>query len=140
MYLEGTTTAVCIRQRWVDFFEHRKDGYYLEIQHSGGSAQGFIAGLTLPEEYRKRIIMVTIAGEVAIPDGLFKRVYNYRSTHDVVPHFQKVLGNFSTKSAEVTVLKRHPDARFFDHSYASPTYEERLIDHMSNFIEGAYDN
>ncbi|WP_420421707.1 RHS repeat domain-containing protein [Simkania sp.] len=139
LYLEGTTSAVCIRERWMDFFENSEGLKYCEIGHSGGSAQIFIAGLTMPEKLRKEITAISIAGEVAIPNGLFGKTFNYRSTHDIVPHFQKIFGNFSTRSSKVTVLKRHPDAPIFDHSYSSPTYERTLRAHMNEFIEGIYD-
>jgi hypothetical protein len=32
-------------------------------------------------------------------------------------------------------LDSHPDAPFFDHKFASPTYEQKLREHITTYIE-----
>lgn len=35
----------------------------------------------------------------------------------------------------ITTLSSHPDASAFDHEFMSPTYQERLQQHITNYIQ-----
>ena len=40
----------------------------------------------------------------------------------------------------IVALESHPNASFFDHSFMSPTYRDRLEKHVIEFIESGGQN
>jgi hypothetical protein len=60
-------------------------------------------------------------------------VTHYRSTRDIVPLFDFV-GAYRCRDSTV-VLKPHPDAPWFDHSIASPTYKDVRQDNVTLYTE-----
>lgn len=121
--LNGIITAPVIKiiERWEDAFKECGEHFeYLEIAHSQGAIHLKNALDFAPKHLRENITCVTIAGAAYISFQKCKDAYNYVSTRD----FQKILEmkNKSGAGINLTVLKPHQDASWWDHDFCSSTY------------------
>jgi hypothetical protein len=138
-----TPPSRLMAERWIRHLEtNGPNSTYLEILHSNATALGQNALLLMPEEYRKRIIIVAIAPDVFISRKLAKEAFNYVSQSDPVPRLQYFFGkNKDPDTSNVTYLPRHPNAKSkIDHNFDSPTYEKTIRDQIDFFLKGGYDD
>jgi hypothetical protein len=104
------------------------------ICHSQGAIHVRNALLEYPPELRERILVVAIAPAAYIYSETCKKVVHYRAEwwRDFVPRFDRE-GAKREKSTVIT-LESHTNAAGFDHEFMSPTYEENLSWHITNYI------
>jgi RHS repeat-associated protein len=135
LYFYIQTQAVKNQQAaWDAFFAVASpDAFLYHECHSEGAIITRNALMTYPEELRKRIIVVAIAPGAYIEKKYAYQVTHYKSTRDIVPLFDFV-GAYRCRDSTV-VLKPHPDAPWFDHSIASPTYQSSRKYQIDSYIE-----
>ena len=133
-----TLCARQLQETWKDFFAHASPNErYLQIGHSGGTAQIYIALLTFPVELRNRIEIVAIAPSKYISKNLCYKVTHYESA-DFVPHFDRK-GRQECLDT-IIILPPHPDVSWIDrslhlvHSLNDPTYKKPITDRIEEFI------
>ena len=125
-----------LHQMWNSFFEKNSaEAKFLMICHSQGAIHVRNALLDYPPELRERILVVAIAPGAYIYQETCAKVIHYRAGpwRDFVPR----LDVFGAMRSESTIkdLDSHPDAAFFDHEFASLTYQKKLREHIVNYIE-----
>lgn len=103
--------------------------------HSQGAIHMRNALMTLPHEFQQRVLVVAIAPAAYIDDSLCHSVVHYKTPllRDMIPHFDRSGGRLS--SFTIVNLESHKDAKFFDHSFQSPTYSDVLQDHMNSYVK-----
>lgn len=133
LYLYTNTSAVKTQQKiWNTYFAAcGPNAILLHFCHSEGAIITRNALMSYPEELRKRIIVVAIAPGAYIDDKYALDVIHYRSTRDIVPLLDFV-GAYRCRHSTV-VLKPHPDAPWFDHSFNSPTYHNIQEYHVKEY-------
>jgi RHS repeat-associated protein len=109
------------------------DAYYYHECHSEGAIVTRNALMRLPEEIRKRIIVLAIAPGAYIDEKYCYRVRHVVSTRDIVPLLD-VVGALCNQNTTVRV-KPHADAPLFDHPLSSPTYVRFRREGLSNYME-----
>lgn len=124
-----------LHKMWDNYFDKSANGKFLMICHSQGALHVRNALLDYPPELRERIIVVAIAPASFMYEETCARVVHYRadSTRDFVPRLDRK-GNQRSKNVIVD-LPSHPDAPYFDHEFASPTYKKRLSDEINQYLE-----
>ena len=123
-----------IKNNWDKFFaKSGPDAKYLQFCHSGGAEHVRNALLNSPESVRQRIIVVAIAPSVIIPNKLCSRSYNYASKRDFVTRLD--IGGMAKYGNELHVLEPHPDAKFWDHEFLSPTFEKHILGHINQHLK-----
>ncbi|QVL57785.1 MAG: hypothetical protein KFB93_01540 [Simkaniaceae bacterium] len=90
-------------------------------------------------ELRGKILDLGIAPAAYMPSKLCRNAFHYSSMRDVVPHLQKAIGVIGNTAQNISILKPHPEAAFFDHSFSSPTFEQEIKRNIQNYTRGAYD-
>jgi RHS repeat-associated protein len=122
-----------IKKRWDSLISiYQPEVKFLEICHSGGAAQLKNALVTSPKYVQQRIIAVAIAPSDIIPKSVCYQSFNYISRRDFVTHLD-FLGK-SLHDHELHVLEPDPKAKFWDHEFQSPTFEEKLQAHILDYI------
>ena len=123
-----------MKDKWSHLTSTRgPDAKFLEICYSGGADPLKNALLSSPPSVRQRIIVLAIAPSVIIPKSLCFKSDNYVSRRDFVTHLDFVgkmrYGN------ELRVLEPHPDAKFWDHEFLSPTFNDVKYNHIADYIK-----
>lgn len=124
-----------LHKMWNNFFaKSSSKAKFLMICHSQGAIHVRNALLDYPEGLRSRILVVAIAPGGYIYEQTCAKVIHYRvnSSRDPVPRFDQA-GAKRSKNSIVT-LESHADAKAFDHEFMSPTYQEPLVRHISNYF------
>ena len=117
----------------------RLDAYvnakFLMICHSQGAIHVRNALLDYPPELRERILVVAIAPAAYIYQETCAKIIHYRAEwwRDFVPRFDRA-GARREKNSIIT-LASDSKASAFDHEFMSPTYQERLRWHITNYIQ-----
>jgi len=123
-----------IKDEWHQFFATSGPGAkFFQPCHSHGATHVKNAPLTSPEEVRQRIIVLAIAPAEIIPRKLCFKSYNYISRRDFVTHLD-VIGKLKY-GHQLRILEPHPDAKFFDHDFLSPTFAETIKHHIKEYIK-----
>lgn len=125
-----------LHKMWNSFFEKSSaSSKFLMICHSQGAIHVRNALLDYPPDLRERILVVAIAPGGYIYKETCANVIHYRAEwwRDFVPTLD---GNGAGREIDKTVkLNSHTEAPSFDHEFMSPTYQERLRWHITNFIQ-----
>ncbi|QVL57783.1 MAG: RHS repeat protein [Simkaniaceae bacterium] len=138
--LIATTPAVLSYERKLNFFgKAPDDSVYFQVAHSQGMIHEVTSQLMMPKEYRDRTVYLGIAPAAYMPRGLCKNAFHYESIRDVVPYLQKAIGLIGNTANNISILKPHPEAAFFDHSFSSPTFKPQIINKIENYIDEKYD-
>ena len=152
-------TARDLKEQWTSFHEENKDRpqvKYLQFCHSQGAIHVRNALADLPEEIRKRVIVVAIAPAAVVPDEICYRSFNYASKRDLIPKGELVFTGFIDPNEcgssermkkvmgyqdQLIMLDPHPDAGIFDHDFQSPTYKEHIKNRIDEYLmrNGEYD-
>lgn len=132
----ATDPVRLLHRMWNSYFEKSSENAkFLMICHSQGAIHVRNALLDYPPELRKRIIVVAIAPAAYIYQKTCAKVIHYRAKpwRDFIPRIDINGG----KRAKGTVIdfNSHIDAKAFDHEFMSPTYEEKLQQHLLNYIQ-----
>lgn len=123
-----------LHQKWDLFFNRcKQDEKFLQFCHSQGTIQVRNALLCYPPHLRKRIIVVAIAPAAYISEDLCASVYHYASRRDIVPSIDH-RGRARCKETLVT-LTPHRRAAFFDHHFLSPTYQDVIHFHLTDYVK-----
>lgn len=135
--LNYTSTEPCalLHETWDAFFARSENGYYLQYCHSQGTALVRNALLDYPPELRNRIILVPIAPSGYIFEQSCFRVTHYRAAwyRDFIPQIDRL--GAERERHTIVDLPSHPEAKFFDHSFQSPTYKKKIRDHGLEYLE-----
>ena len=109
------------------------DSYIFHQCHSEGAIVTRNALERMPENLRRRIIVVAYAPGAYIDDELCYQATHYRSTRDIVPLFD-FAGAIRCRDSTI-VLQPHAQAPIFDHTINSPTYERARKIEVSKYIQ-----
>lgn len=133
-HLGGKTDPVQqLKDKWWQFRgQHGPNAKLLQYCHSGGATKVLQALESVPEALRQQIIVVAIAPASIIPDHLCFQSHNYMSKRDLVPRFD-LMGHVWYRD-QLKVLTPHPDAKFFDHGFLSPTFAPIIQKHMQDYL------
>jgi hypothetical protein len=153
-------TAQLLIDEWTEFHERNKDNPYAKLFHechSQGAIHTRNALRQLPEEIRKRIIVLALAPAVVVPRELCYASYNYASKQDCIPLGQiafevfvgAIRGNSMDDNERAAWLNRvveeqqqiiwlepHKDAGLFDldHACQSPTFMPVIKKHLEDYF------
>lgn len=145
-------------QKWTEFYEQNRnnpDAKVLHFCHSQGAIHTKNALLHLPEEIRKRIIVVAIAPATVISRSLCADSFNYASKNDIVPsgeilsaywracdigetEVEEMLINSVNLQNELIWLPPHEKAEGFDHAFQSPTFVQLIGKHLEEYLKKYY--
>jgi pimeloyl-ACP methyl ester carboxylesterase len=125
-----------LHNMWNSFFEKSSaNAKFLMICHSQGAIHVRNALLDYPPELRQRILVVAIAPAAYIYKETCAEVIHYRAEwwRDFVPRLDRA----GARRAKGTIvdLKSHSDASLFDHAFMSSTYQERLWQHITKYLQ-----
>lgn len=95
-------------ERWNDYFEQDQSHPLLQICHSRGAIEVYNALMHLPEEKRRRIIVIAVAPACFIPNTDAKKVVNLVIPSDFVP---KVALHRHIPNPNTRVLDEHEDGK-----------------------------
>lgn len=118
----------------------------LNICHSQGAIHTFNALAQLPEEIRKRIIVLAIAPAKIIPNALCYKSYNYASENDLVPlaelahantfgYYDEELGDVNwvlENHKELILLPPRPGETGMGHRFNDPIFLQIIKDRINN--------
>ncbi len=137
-------------QKWKEFHEENKDrpkAKILHFCHSQGAIDTNNALMRLPEEIRKRVIVIAIAPAEVVPSMLCYNSFNYASEKDLVPKaelfaaywrafafldFRNLAKTFKSRD-ELILLKPHEGAKWPDHGLQSPTFTPLIERHLVDY-------
>jgi len=125
-----------LHKMWNSFFDKSSaNAKFLMICHSQGAIHVRNALLDYPPELRERILVVAIAPAAYIYRETCADVFHYRAEwwRDLVPRFD-IFGSARAKDTIVT-LTSDPNASALDHEFMSPTYQAKLRQHITNYIQ-----
>jgi hypothetical protein len=151
-------TAAQLRGIWSAFHEENKevpDLKYLQFCHSQGAAHVRNGLMHAPREVQARILVVSIAPSVIIPEEICFKSFNYASEKDLVPYVElarwsvfdtnefglsKLVERAIEQREQLIRLPAHAGAKGLDHDFQSPTYARVIKDHIDEYIarEGIY--
>lgn len=131
-FLLKTRAVTKTIEMWHDFFEHNQKDKFLHICHSQGAIITRNALLHLPSEYRNRLIIVAISPAAYISKNLCETVHHYASKNDLVPKID-ILGRNNCRDT-TTILEPHPGSIGQDHDFQSPTFREKIEEHISDYL------
>lgn len=129
-----TPPVELLKKQWNNFIAtHGPDAKYLQVCHSGGAdiLKNALSSSTL--SVRNRIIVLAIAPSVIIPKKLCFGSDNYGSERDFVTYLDAA--GTLMHGNELKILKPHSNAKFWDHEFLSPTFEELLKYHIKDYID-----
>ena len=146
-------TARLLIEAWGHFHEYHRNNpskKILQPCHSQGAIHVYNALLQSPQEIRDRVIVIAIAPGKVVPKTLCHASYNYASKRDflhcgeilyfnepgtnefgVSEHVTKILEHYE----QLILLDPHPKAIGIDHHFQSPTFKEKLREHLQRYIE-----
>ncbi|WP_158307186.1 RHS repeat-associated core domain-containing protein [Simkania negevensis] len=125
-----------LKNVWRHFIlTHGPDEKFLQTCHSGGAIHVKNALLTSAESVRKRIIVIAIAPGAIVPKKLCFKSYNYMSKRDFVSYCDLIIGGNIKYINELKLLDPHPDAKFFDHDFLSPTFADVIQERINDYIQ-----
>lgn len=129
-----TPPVKLLKNQWARFIlTHGSEARFLQICHSGGAGHVKNALITSSESVRQRIIVLAINPSVIIPKSLCFQSDNYMSRRDFVTHLD-IIGRLKHGN-ELHILEPHPKAKYWDHSFASPTFHQTINRHLKEYIE-----
>lgn len=132
----ATEPVRLLHNMWNSFFDKSSaNAKFLMICHSQGAIHVRNALLDYPPELRERILVVAIAPAGYIYKETCAKVIHYRAEwwRDIVARFD-IAGANREKDTIVT-LTSDPNASGFDHEFMSPTYQEKLQEHIRYYIQ-----
>jgi pimeloyl-ACP methyl ester carboxylesterase len=120
---------------WNSFFDKNSEAKFLMICHSQGAIHVRNALLDYPPDLRERILVVAITPGAYIYRETCGKAWHYRTAYwrDFVPRLDRE-GSRREKNTIVDLIS-HSDASTFDHEFTSPSYQERLQDHIRRYIK-----
>lgn len=147
-------TQDLLREQWTKFHENNQERPNAKILHfcySQGAIHTRNALARLPEEVRKRMIVVAIAPAAVVPNALCFKSYNYASEKDIVPYGEllanywqanglgdaereEMLMNISKIHNELILLKPHDMSSMLDHDFQSPTFNQMIKTLLRDYI------
>jgi len=145
-------TGQLLIDTWTEFHERNAEqpqAKYLQFCHSQGAIHVRNALANAPKEIRDRVIVVAIAPGAVVPKNLCYQSYNYASKKDIVPFGELVYASaldtneFGTSKLvetalenrdELILLDPHPDDTGIDHDFESPTFKDRIIYHINQYL------
>jgi len=118
-----------------DYFQNSSStATMLLITHSNGNSVGRNGLMRAPEEYRKRIFVLSLSQSTDINPNLCAGIRKYASKDDWVPNLD--IKNTKQRKQNLTRLPSHPDANHgLDHSVDSPTLKPHIQRHMITYLE-----
>lgn len=125
-----------LHRMWNSFFEKSSaNAKFLMVCHSQGAIHVRNALLDYPPELRERILVVPIAPAAYIYKETCAKVFHYRAEcwRDFVPRLDRAGANREKDS--IITLASDSKASAFDHEFMSPTYQARLRQHITNYIQ-----
>lgn len=125
-----------LHKMWNSYFERSSaDARFLMICHSQGAIHVRNALLDYPENLRNRILVVAIAPGGYIYQRSCAHVIHYRAPgyRDFVPLLDGA-GRRRSKNTTI-ILDSHEDADLHDHAFQSPTYREKLQEHIDGYFQ-----
>jgi len=140
-------TKTLERDEWIAFHEKNRDNpraKCLHYCHSQGAIATKNALESVPEEIQKRVIVVAVAPAAVIPSKLCYESYNYASKQDKVYLAEmlcKSAGNLDLgKQAledfeQLILLEPHEGATGLDHDFESPTFSQKIADHLNTYLQ-----
>jgi len=130
----STPPVRMLKNHWNHFISSQgPDAKFLQICHSGGTIYVFNALASSPKEIRERIIVLAISPGAVIPKKLCFEAYNYASKRDVIPHLDAI-GKIRYGD-QLILLDPHPEAEHFDHAFDSPTFQDIILCHLTNYLK-----
>lgn len=137
--LIATTPASLSYKNKLDFFlNSSSDKPLLVVNFSQGAIHDTLSQLMLPEEYRKRCILVSLAPAVFSPQELWKKAFYYCTKNDPVPQFQKLVGKIPPASENITYVETG-SRMDVGHRFTHEAYVDYLEMHVNDYIKGDYD-
>ncbi|CCB90244.1 RHS repeat-associated core domain-containing protein [Simkania negevensis] len=135
--LIGTPPARLHFESKMDFFSS-SDKSLLSVEFSQGAILGNISQLMLPEQCRKRTVLIAIAPGVFSPETLWRKSFYYCTKNDLVPKLQKVFGKIPPARDNITYVDT---GKVLDvgHKLTHEAYTEYLEGHFERYIDGDYD-
>ncbi len=112
---------------------HGPGAKFLQNCHSGGAEHVKNALLTSSESVRQKIIVLALNPSVIVPKRLCYESYNYMSRRDFVTRLD-IMGKLKYGN-ELHILEPHPDAKYWDHEFASPTFERKIQEHIADYVK-----
>lgn len=111
-------------------------GSMMNIGHSFGGMNSYYATSRLPPDIRSRIDMRGVAPAMINQKRGYASVHNYVSSgSDVCKNlvWTKKERKEAIKSGLLTVLPKHPDAGWHDHTILSPTFKPKIKEELEKF-------
>jgi RHS repeat-associated protein len=131
----ATNPVMLIKKIWDNFFALNRNGRFLMICHSQGAIHVMNALLDYSPALRSQILVVAIAPGGYIYSSTCAQVIHYRAEwwRDLIPRLD--WNGAKRESGNTKTLQSHSDAPFHDHSFMSPTYQLKLQEHITYFID-----
>jgi hypothetical protein len=107
-------------------------GRILLYCHSQGAVHTHNALRSLAPEVRRQVTVVAIASPIHIPSDLCARTVHYCSKND--PVSRSLVKKRWRHEESIIVLMPHAQARFWDHTFDSPTFTEAIQVEMREFL------
>lgn len=124
--------------------------YILHHCHSQGGLHTLNAGFQTDAAIRGKIYVVGVAPDAYMPQDLFGSAHHFVSTRDIVPQAGSFITSWSPASsaildldtasiyssqdyAPIIHLTPHPNAKWFDHEFSSPTFRDPMKQNIKDF-------
>ncbi len=152
-------TAKLLQENWINFHETHKDNPYLKLLqfcHSQGAIHVRNALENLPEEIRKRVIVIAIAPAAIIPKESCYDSFMYACKGDLVPMGEmfalslqrdpdtfkappEFIENFIAYRDQIIWVDPDPDTTNA-HDFQNPAFIKRIKEHIEDHVkrEGMY--
>lgn len=128
-------SARSLVKMWMDNLEKDDRNTYLQIAHAEGTIHVKNALLSIPENYRNRIIVIAIAPTTIVSSTLCCKSFHYLSMRDFSLCFdQKIWERFFGKSSKIRWLKSHKDTEMWDNDFQSPAYSEDMEKQINKYL------
>jgi hypothetical protein len=125
-----------LHKEWDEYFMNcLEDGIIIIDCHSQGAILTRNVLRSCDPEKRKRIHVIAVAPTAYIDENLCGSVVHFVSEWDIVPKFD-FMGRWRNRDT-TEILKRHPEAGWFDHDSQSPTYRDEVSKRIE-FIRTIY--
>ncbi len=145
-------TEQLLIQNWTAFHLQNMDrpnAKYLQFCHSQGALHVRNSLAHLPEEIKKRIIVVAIAPAAVVPKEVCYQSFNYACEGDVVPYgelvyrgaldpnecgMSKLLEQAIEYQDQIIWLKPEPNSTESAHSFQNPVFEEHIRIRIEEYL------
>ncbi len=147
-------TADLLLENWTQFHlenADNPDAKYLQIAHSMGTILTKDALEKAPKEIRDRVIVISIAPAVVIPEDLCYRSVPYACKNDVVhlgedvftmcaseylPESQReaLITQLIENKQRLILLEPHPDTEGMGHGFENPAFDKTLKDELEQYL------